>query len=213
MNDAITITDELVQRASFYRTFSLLFRFPDDDLIELIKEGTAELPLGVLDNVSTDRIIPFQAQVADTDLSQLRTEYSQLFTGAGLCRTNENDYEKLSFSMTEKLADVAGFYEAFGFELSEGLGERPDFIGAEMDFARLLLLKQAYAEAQGWDQRADVTAESIKTFLSAHIVEWIPKLCYALEELADDDGVYFTAAIALNVFIESEARRLVADGS
>ena len=120
----------------------------------------------------------------------------------------ENDYEKLSFSMTEKLADVAGFYEAFGFELSPELGERPDFIGAELDFARLLLLKQAYALAKGWNEQADITGDSLDLFMSAHIVEWVPKLCYALNELAVDGGIYDTASAALNAFIESEAQGL-----
>ena len=206
--NVMTPTDELVQRAAWFKVFSLLFRFPDEEIVELVKTVVAGLPTEVLNVDLRGRVQPFKQAIASSEPDEFVTEYSRLFTGGGLCRTNENDYEKLSFSMTEKLADVAGFYEAFGFEMTAGVGERPDFIGTELDYINLLLLKQAYALKNGWSEHAEVSGNSLNSFLDSHFVNWVPKLCIALGELATTGGVYATAADALAALVDSEQRRL-----
>jgi putative dimethyl sulfoxide reductase chaperone len=204
----MTQTDELVQRAAWFKVFSLLFKYPDAEMIDLLRVGVAELPVDVLKTDMRINAEPFKRAVADADSNDFVTEYSALFTGAGLCRSNENDYEKLSFSMTEKLADVAGFYGAFGFEVDDSIGERPDFIGAELDFVNLLLLKQAYAVKNGWTEQAGITGDAVSSFVETHFVRWVPKLCYALAELATPNGIYATAADALAAMVDSEDNRL-----
>ena len=203
-----TPTDELVQRAAWFKVFSLLFRFPDEEIVEHIKSPMTDVPAEVVDANLRSSVAAFKQAVANATSSDFVTEYSQLFTGAGLCRANENDFEKLSFSMTEKLADVAGFYDAFGFEVSADVGERPDFIGTELDFINLLLLKQAYALELGWPEKAEISARALNSFLESHFVKWVPKLCIALGELATADGIYAAAADALAALVASENRRL-----
>ena len=203
-----TQADELVQRAAWFKVFSLLFRYPNDELIELLKDGVSELPTEVLKTEMRINAEPFRRAVADATAEQITLEYSSLFTGAGLCRANENDYEKLSFSMTEKLADVAGFYQAFGFEVQDDIGERPDFISTELDFINLLLLKQAYAVKNGWSEQAGISADALNRFIEEHFVRWVPKLCYALRELASEGGIYATASDALAAMVDSEDNRL-----
>jgi DMSO reductase family type II enzyme chaperone len=204
----MTPTDELVQRAAWFKTFSLLFRYPNDEIIEILKLNVAELPDGVLNSELRSVIAPFKRAVADSNSAEFASEYSSLFTGAGLCRANENDYEKLSFSMTEKLADVAGFYSAFGLDVKDDTGERPDFIGTELDFINLLLLKQAYAVKNGWTEQAEISVSAYADFLEAHFIKWIPKFCYALAELSEKDGIYAGLADALAALVETESRRL-----
>ena len=203
-----TPTDQLVQRAAWFKVFSLLFRYPDEETIALLKSGVAELPVEVLRTEMRTNAEPFKRAVADATSAQITLEYSGLFTGAGLCRTNENDYEKLSFSMTEKLADVAGFYSAFGFEVRDDIGERPDFIGTELDFINRLLLKQAYAIKKGWSEQAGISADAVRSFMEAHFINWVPQLCYALGELTTEASVYATASGALAAMVESEGERL-----
>jgi TorA maturation chaperone TorD len=201
-------TDELVQRAGWFKVFSLLFRYPNEEALELLKAGVAELPVEVLGTKMRTNADSFKRAIADATPDQITREYSALFTGAGLCRSNENDYEKLSFSMTEKLADVAGFYGAFGFEVRSDIGERPDFIGAELDFINLLLLKQAYAVQNNWAEQANISADAVRSFLETHFINWVPKLCYSLGELATNDGIYARASGALAAMVESENIRL-----
>ena len=204
----VTPTDSLVQRAAWFKTFSLLFRYPDEEIIGLVKTGVAELPVEVLDADLRSNVGVFKRVVAAAASTDFVREYSGLFTGAGLCRANENDYEKLSFSMTEKLSDVAGFYTAFGFEIRDDVGERPDFVGTELDFINLLLLKQAYALENGWNEQVRVSEEALGSFLTSHFVKWVPQLCYALGELAVVDGIYATAAGVLVAVVDSENARL-----
>lgn len=204
----MTTTDELVQRAAWFKVFSLLFRYPDQEIVEIVKKMVAELPVDVLEPDLRESAVSFKRAIDDAEPGDFATEYSQLFTGAGLCRANENDYEKLSFSMTEKLADVAGFYLAFGFEVESNIGERPDFIGTELDFINLLLLKQAYAIENGWSEHADVSAASLDKFLESHFLNWVSKLCVALGELAATGGVYVAVAGALAALVNSEKCRI-----
>lgn len=204
----MTVTDELVHRAAWFKMFSLLFRYPNEETITLLKDGVPELPIEVLNTDMRANAEPFKRAVADASAEQITLEYSSLFTGAGLCRANENDYEKLSFSMTEKLADVAGFYSAFGFEVNDDTGERPDFVGTELDFINLMLLKQAYAVKNGWTEQATVTADALANFVETHFVRWVPKLCYALRELATEGGIYAAGADALAAIVDSEDSRL-----
>ena len=41
------------------------------------------------------------------------------------------------------LADIGGFYQAFGLTLDRGIHELPDHIAVELEFYGLLLLKQS----------------------------------------------------------------------
>ncbi len=204
----MTVTDELVQRAMWFKVFSLLFRYPNEETFDLLKDGVSELPLEVLSTEMRLNAEPFKRAIAGANCDQITQEYSNLFTGAGLCRVNENDYEKLSFSMTEKLADVAGFYNAFGFEVRDDVGERPDFIGAELDFINLLLLKQAYAVKSEWTVQAQISADALTSFIESHFVNWVLKLCYALKELSSEGSVYSAASDALAAMVDSENNRL-----
>jgi TorA maturation chaperone TorD len=71
-----------------------------------------------------------------------------------------------------------------------------------------MLLKQAYALKNGWSEQAAVTADALASFIEAHFVNWVPKLCYALQELATNGGIYAAGADALAAMVESEDNRL-----
>lgn len=74
---------------------------------------------------------------------------------------------------TFQLADIAGFYRAFGFEVK---GERPDHIVPELEFMALLLAKEAYATLSGEDAGAEVCRKARESFLSEHLLVWLPQL-------------------------------------
>lgn len=72
---------------------------------------------------------------------------------------------------TFQMADIAGFYRAFGFEAS---GERPDHVVPELEFLALLLMKEAYARISGDAEGAEVCASARGKFVAQHLGEWLP---------------------------------------
>src|SRR3989304_1284832 len=78
----------------------------------------------------------------------LENEYNRLFAhlGSAKCPPDETEYGLENvFQKTDAMADIAGFYNAFGLEVSEVNAERVDFISTELEFMSYLALKEAYA--------------------------------------------------------------------
>jgi hypothetical protein len=80
-----------------------------------------------------------------------------------------------------QLADIAGFYRAFGFEVS---GERPDHIVPELEFVALLCAKEAYARVCGEEEGAEVCRRGREAFLLEHLTAWLPQLSQRISEQA-----------------------------
>ncbi len=104
----------------------------------------------------------------------------------------------------ERTADIGGFYNAFGFKVAEDSYSRPDFVGTELEFMHLLLLKRAYAIEQDWPEHAEVCAEAELEFLKEHLEWWIPQLCETLRG-ASTCAFYRSLSNFLERFIQSEA--------
>ncbi len=75
--------------------------------------------------------------------------------------------------MTFQMADIAGFYRAFGFEVS---GERPDHLVPELEFLALLLVKEGYARMSGEVEGAELCAAARAKFMVEHLGAWLPSL-------------------------------------
>jgi nitrate reductase assembly molybdenum cofactor insertion protein NarJ len=71
---------------------------------------------------------------------------------------------------TPRLADVAGFYKAFGMAVSR---ERPDHVVAELEFASVVSLSEAQARERADDEAADVCAQAARVFLRDHLGGWL----------------------------------------
>ena len=93
---------------------------------------------------------------------------------------------------TFQMADIAGFYRAFGFEVS---GERPDHIVPELEFVALLLVKEAYARMAGQGEPAEVCSTARKTFLEEHLGVWLRELSRRSREA--QDGIHLQELISL----------------
>jgi len=93
---------------------------------------------------------------------------------------------------TFQMADIAGFYRAFGFEVS---GERPDHIVPELEFLALVLVKEAYALMAGDVGGAEICATARGKFVAEHLGRWLPMLrerARATEGAEDLDGLVGT---------------------
>jgi TorA maturation chaperone TorD len=71
----------------------------------------------------------------------------------------------------QRLADIAGFYRAFGFEAR---GERPDHLACLLEFVALLCVKEAHARLTGQGEAAAVCSDARAAFLDEHLRPWLP---------------------------------------
>lgn len=119
-----------------------------------------------------------------TDRASLEREYARLFV-KGVASPYETSYPEAWSApggKPQQLADIAGFYGAFGFEV---VGERPDHLVPEVEFVALLYVKEAHALLSRSSEEAAVCADARAKFLRQHLLPWLPAF---REQLADTGG-------------------------
>lgn len=91
------------------------------------------------------------------------------------CPPYELEYgQREVFQQSQMLADVAGFYSAFGLQTAGPLAERPDHVVAEWEFLALLAMKEAAAEKGGDRAGIDCCRNAQRDFLRDHAASWMP---------------------------------------
>lgn len=110
------------------------------------------------------------------------------------------------FQESDALADIAGFYRAFGVEPSPQRAERHDHIAIELEFMYLLTFKEARAAEGAMDAEAEICRDAQRSFLSAHLGRWGTRF---FELLGGPDTSHYYAAVARAGanFLRSEAAR------
>ena len=176
-----------------YKILSVCFRYPDEPLFEALKE--------------TDL---FRSPLRGSSLEDLQAEYRRLFSlsVAGGIPPYETEYgHKDIFLKTQKLADIAGFYAAFGLEISESSHERIDFIGAELDLMFWLKMKEETAIEKGLSTEAQICREAQAKFMRDHLGRWAPFLGEQISKTSRQ-AFYRSVGQWLSRFVESECQRL-----
>jgi TorA maturation chaperone TorD len=194
-------TDQRVLvRSAAYEALALAFAYPDAaaeaglrDLLADLVEHETTAALGLLASL--------EALGAALDAAQppaRAAEHTRLFDNETLCTPFETDYQADPFAKASQLADIAGFYQAWGVDVSRARPTTPDFIGSEFEFMSLIARKQAYAAARGWDEQEALARRAQRVFLQDHLGRWIPAFTTAVAERAGtgSGGRYFVAAAA-----------------
>lgn len=75
------------------------------------------------------------------------------------------------FQQSQTLADIVGFYRAFGVDTAGPATERADHVAAEWEFFAVLSMKEALAQREA-DRDCCVSAERV--FLEEHAAAWMP---------------------------------------
>lgn len=129
----------------------------------------------------------------------MNTMYEQVF---GLLVSSPNPpYEseyidgKYVFQRSNSLADLNGFYTAFGLKISDERPERPDHIGTELEFmAHLIGLERAAAEIDTLEcgERRQICYDAQSRFIQEHLAWWVPAFSKLLRR---DDPLGFYGAI------------------
>ncbi|MBI5185939.1 MAG: molecular chaperone TorD family protein [Nitrospinae bacterium] len=176
--------DIALAKADLYRFLSTAFEYLDREKMESLDflAGDIEAVLDLLPYDIKKEYSEFQGAINSADVEPLKFEYSELFLTRMICTPYENGYGGLRFDKVNILADISGFYKAFGFTLSDKAAVMPDHIAVEMEFLSSLALKEAYAIDQGMDENLDICVTARKKFLAEHIGPWAGVFCRNLEE-------------------------------
>jgi TorA maturation chaperone TorD len=167
--------------------------------------GMGELPASHLD------LAPLRAELG-RPLAELRAEYDRVFglVQSRECPPYETEYHSSTepFFRTQQLADVAGFYRAFGLQTARAAPERPDHVALELEFMALLALKERLAlesSAASPDaaEQAAVCSEAQKTFCGDHLAWWVPSFAMGLRRKAGE-GFFAALGNVLAAFVAAE---------
>ncbi len=175
-------------RANVYRFLSLAFAYPMADIHRELTGGLA--PACAAAEVLSDglgaQVAAAAARLASEERSVMAADYRKTFTLSASpdCPMNEAAYSaKHVYQEVGELADISGFYQAFGLEIA---GERPDELAAELEFCALLALKEGVAREAGDREGARVCRDASRLFLHDHLGRWGENVGRRIEVLAPD---------------------------
>jgi TorA maturation chaperone TorD len=156
-----------------------------------------------------DAYLNVRSQLNEPDRRvQLETEYNRLFAhlGSAVCPPYETEfgYENV-FQKTEAMADIAGFYTAYGLAPSEADTERVDFISIELEFMSYLAVHEAYARDHNEHEHLDVCVDTQKKFLRDHLGRWVSLFVRILSN-SSSQPFYSWLGSFTDYFVNYEAR-------
>lgn len=199
--------EKALVKADIYRLLSLAFTFPDKDMMEFLHalatdiEEVVKLPPYDI----KDEFFVFQKPFEGLDIEALKPEYTELFLTRMICPPYETSYGRNNFNRPNIIADISGFYRAFGFSLSENAGVMHDNIAVEFEFMGLLSLKEAYAIEKGMEENLDISLSAEKKFLSEHLGVWVGLFCKNLGNRTTKD-YYRSLSVMIERFMDCELR-------
>lgn len=191
-------------RAALFRFLALAFSDPRPGSIAILKRDwpLTEVALGDLGLGREDCV-----GIVALDDAGLRRAHLAVFGHA-----ISKDYPPYGaeygqahiFEKTQTLADVAGFYRAFGLELSEKVRDRPDHLALELEFMEFLCLKQVLAEGRTENpEQVTLCRDAQRAFLEAHLGIWAFSFAHRLGGRATA-GPFADCARLLERFLTQE---------
>lgn len=176
----------LLAQADLFLALARAFAPPSEDGLRALEEVAPlgqELAAaaGVTDPAELAQDLAAAAAAARRDgVAAWQGEHERLFACNVLCPIHETGY--IRRDKGHVLADLAGFYRAFGVALRGEAAERQDHLVAELEFAAALLVLLARAEAEGRGEDALVTRDALRAFCDDHLGEWVLGFARRLED-------------------------------
>jgi TorA maturation chaperone TorD len=145
---------------------------------------------------------------AEEELSRLRPQdftedelaaaWTNLFVRGAVPPYETSNMAPSMVGHLSELADIAGFYKAFGLEVQ---GERPDHLFPQLEFLTFVSFKYLEAIRSSNSEGADACADALATFLEEHLGSWIGTFA---KKVATDlpDNPYEPAISSLAAFVD-----------
>jgi hypothetical protein len=199
----ITNPEAAFQRSRVYELLSHALAEPSEEFIEFIKKGffleSISPVLKIYSYMVVNHIQEAIEDVKKAGIDEVRLWYEKL-ANPKVNFFYECKYHQ-PFSAMEEMADIAGFYRAFNVYAQE---DRPDHLSMELEFMRLLTLKEAKALLNNEMENKDICLSTEKKFLTAHLGRWTMSLVCLSE------GVKFYSSMIrfLNEWVIAECQYL-----
>jgi len=150
-----------------------------------------EHPLAALDPAAILAALP----ASRAGLNQLyEMTFGLLTTGSHMTFETEHIPGKFTFQRSNGLADVAGFYHAFGLARIFREPERHDHLVVELEFMACIIALERLAEegdAQSSREQGRICRDGQTRFFRAHLAWWVPAFTRLLARSAV--GSYYAA--------------------
>lgn len=165
---------ELLRRAVLFRTLAEGFAYPRSGHAAAMRRRFVVARKAHAENrrIFRDGLLAAWREVGQEALA---AEYACLFLGNGPCSLHETAYgdgRRMNGRPVE-LADIGGFYSAFGMEPSASDPDLPDLLPTELEFHSILLVKQAYTVSRRLREQRDITEQAARIFLEQHLGRWV----------------------------------------
>lgn len=205
--------EEALALADLFRMLALAYSFPDSDSIDSTRRqiGASNVALSQFRPHARLRKLLQRAarEWRSVALDELRAEYSRLFLGSSLVPLREGGFgDGMRFAgQPVDLADLNGFYLAFGFGPPPTAASPPDHLGVELEFVSLLYLKISYALQRRQNEQVRITRAALAGFLKDHLGRWVGGFEAALAEVGGAPA-YLGLAGILSRAVAAECGRL-----
>lgn len=216
--------ESALARGTLYRLLAQAFRHPGESwqeewdeiargastALEVLGSGTNVLPRS-LDSASAALCEAFDlVWAASRDPERIRCDHARLVGHSPRAGTTPYETEWTGAAgeilQYHLLADLGGFYRAFGLELAHSCDERHDHLSIELCFLGFLCVREAAAEERGASEVAAIVRDAQRRFLDEHVLRWARSFSTRTKE-EDPDGFYGRAAVLLERFLEAERAR------
>jgi len=191
-----------VQRAATYEVLARCLAYPDEGSLQALGE-LVRIAESLLTSGPVARLGAILQSLAP---GELETAHIGTFTAVTSpdCPTYES-----AFVCTDPgqqpviMADVAGYYRAFGLELAAG-AMRPDDVSVELSFLGYLCRKEAYALEHLGAPRVKQARRIQRLFLREHLGRWGEALGDRLVDSSAHE-FYRDLGVALREWVAAEA--------
>ena len=204
--------ERALSRSKLYLLLSWSYLYPEDDEFldylqsgEFVEDGRVALgslrsalpaPLSAdikewLDAIA-DRFDTLENWVSSEGVNwsvqDLRDEHRRVFSN--VIALDCPPYETLFgndhvFGQSYVMGDIAGFYSAFGVQLSQDIHERLDHLSVELEFLHFLAYKESYALCHDGPEKLKTVVDAEKKFVKEHVGRWVPLFAGMLKKKAE----------------------------
>ncbi|MBI3008538.1 MAG: molecular chaperone TorD family protein [Candidatus Omnitrophica bacterium] len=121
------------------------------------------------------------ADLGRLNLTELQEEHFRLFGPDPVCHLDIAHWAQGDvFMQSRKMAEMAGFYRAFGLDMNEGL--KVDNLSVAFEFLSYLCLKILHAENMGADNHIETTEKAMNSFRDEFVLPGLDKFVQSVRD-------------------------------